>query len=299
MQILMAGSSGFLGQALTAALTSEGHQVARLVRRTAEAPDEVQWDPYAGQLGDDVVAAVEATDVVVNLAGVATAGNPHSKRWQREMLSSRVATTDTLARAIAGSSRKPVFLAQNAVGFYGDHGPEVLTEDSGSSGDSLLTQVARAWQQATTPAVEAGARVVVLRTAPVLDKGAAPLQQMILPFRLGLGARLGDGRQHFACISLRDWIAGTLFLLHEEKAEGPFNLCCPDTPTNAEFTEALASALGRKARLAAPAALLRRAAGAAAPELLGSLNVRPAALEAAGFEFRDRDIRDVVAAALA
>jgi uncharacterized protein (TIGR01777 family) len=296
MRVLMAGSSGFLGQALTTALKAEGHEVVRLVRRAAESPEEVQWDPYTGRLDID---AVEQADVVVNLAGVATAGNPHSKRWQREMLSSRVATTDTMARAIASSSRKPVFLAQNAVGFYGDHGAEVLTEESSSLGDSLLTQVSRAWQHATSPATEAGARVVVLRTAPVLDREAAPLQQLILPFRLGLGARLGDGHQHFACISLRDWLAAVLFLLGRESAEGPFNLCCPDTPTNAEFTDALASALGRKARLVAPAAILRRAAGAAAPELLGSLNVRPAALEEAGFEFRDRDVRDVISAALA
>ncbi len=292
----MAGSSGFLGQALTSAFAAEGHEVVRLVRRAAESADELQWDPYTGRLEPD---AVEQADVVVNLAGVATAGNPHSKRWQREMLSSRVATTDTLANAIASSSSKPVFLAQNAIGFYGDHGTEVLTEESSSLGDSLLTQVARAWQQAASPASEAGARVVVLRTSPVLDRKAAPLQQLILPFRLGLGARLGDGRQHFACISLRDWLAAVLFLLDRESAEGPFNLCCPDTPTNAEFTDALASALGRKARLAAPAAILRRAAGAAAPELLGSINARPAALEAAGFEFRDRDVRDVIAAALA
>ena len=188
MRVVMAGSSGFLGQALTGALRAEGHEVVRLVRRAAEGPDEEQWDPYAARLDP---AVVEAADVVVNLAGRATAGNPHSKRWAREMHSSRVSTTDTLARAIAASTRKPAFLAQNAVGYYGDHGPEVITEESDSRGDSFLTQVTRAWQHATTPAVDAGARVVVMRTAPVLHRQAAPLQQLLLPFRLGLGRPAG------------------------------------------------------------------------------------------------------------
>jgi uncharacterized protein (TIGR01777 family) len=296
MRVVMAGSSGFLGKALTGALRAEGHEVVRLVRRAAEAPDEEQWDPHAARLDP---AVVEAADLVVNMAGRATAGNPHSKKWAREMHSSRIATTDTLARAIAASTRKPAFLAQNAVGYYGDHGPEVITEESDSRGDSFLTQVTRAWQQATTPAVDAGARVVVMRTAPVLDRRSAPLQQLLLPFRLGLGARLGDGQQSFACISLRDWLSAAVFLAEHDTAAGPFNLCCPDTPTNAEFTDALAAAVGRKARLAAPVAILRKAAGPMAPELLGSLNIRPEALEALGFEFADRDVEAIFATALA
>ena len=296
MRVVMAGSSGFLGKALTGALRAEGHDVLRLVRRAAEGPEEEQWDPHAARLDPDVV---EAADLVVNMAGRATAGNPHSKKWAREMHSSRVATTDTLARAIAASTRKPAFLAQNAVGYYGDHGPEVITEESDSRGDSFLTQVTRAWQQAATPAAEAGARVVVMRTAPVLDRHSAPLQQLLLPFRLGLGARLGDGTQSFACISLRDWLNAAVFLAEHDSAAGPFNLCCPDTPTNAEFTDALAAAVGRKARISAPVAILRKAAGPMAPELLGSLNTRPAALEALGFEFADRDVEAIFATALA
>lgn len=295
MRILIAGSSGFLGRELTDQLRADGHEVVRLVRRSAEGQDEAQWDPYAGRLEPELV---ERADVVVNLAGTPTAGNPHSQKWARELRESRITTTGTLARAIAASTRKPAFLAQNGIAVYGDHGSEALTEGSESRGDALLTQVTREWQQAAEPASGAGVRVCILRTAPVLDKRAAPLKQMLLPFRLGLGARLGDGHQSFPVISLRDWVGATVFLAASSDAAGPFNLCCPDTPTNAEFTDALAGAVGRKARLAAPAAVLRKAAGAMAPELLGSVNARPAALESAGYQFRDRDIRGVLGAAL-
>lgn len=295
MRVVVAGSSGFLGHHLTERLRAEGHDLVRLVRRSAGAGDESQWDPYAGRLDAEVV---ESADVVVNLAGAPTAGNPHSTRWASELRESRVTTTRVLAEAIAGSDRKPAFLAGNGISFYGDHGSEVLTETSDSRGDALLTQVAREWQAATEPATGAGARVCVLRTSPVLDRGAAPLKQMLLPFRLGLGVRLGDGHQSFPVISLRDWVGAVVFLADAADASGPFNLCCPDTPTNAEFTDALATAVGRKARLAVPAMVLKPAAGAMANELLGSLNARPAALEAAGYEFRDRDIRAVLASAL-
>jgi len=295
MQVLIAGSSGFLGRHLTEQLRADGHEAVRLVRRAAEGAHESQWDPYTGRVDADTV---ESADVVVNLAGAPTAGNPHTKKWARELRESRVTTTRVLAEAIAASSRKPAFLAGNGISYYGDHGAEVLTETSESRGDSLLTQVAREWQEAAEPAVAAGARVCVIRTAPVLDRRAAPLRQMILPFRLGLGVRLGDGHQSFAVISLRDWVGAVSFLAGEDDASGPFNLCCPDTPTNAEFTDALAAALGRKARLKAPAMLLARAAGAMANEILGSVNARPAALESAGFEFRDRDISAVLGSAL-
>ncbi|MEO5853102.1 MAG: TIGR01777 family oxidoreductase [Nocardioides sp.] len=294
MRVLVAGSSGFLGQHLTEALRAAGHDVVRLVRRATTAVDESSWDPYAGRLDPEVVGSC---DVVVNLAGAPTAGNPHSGTWARELRESRVTTTRVLAEAIAASSRKPAFLAGNGISYYGDHGTEVLTETSDSRGDALLTQVAREWQAATKAADEAGARVCVLRTAPVLDKGAPPLKQMALPFRLGLGARLGDGHQSFPSISLRDWVGAVVFLAGSDKA-GAFNLCCPDTPTNAEFTDALAAAVGRKARLAVPAMVLRPAAGAMANELLGSINARPAALEAAGYDFHDRDIAAVLASGL-
>lgn len=291
MQIVIAGASGFLGSHLAAELTGRGHAVTALVRRPTSAPDESSWDPYAGTYDR---AVIEAADVVVNLAGAPTVGNPHSATWARELRESRIATTRVLARAVAEAGSTPAFLAGNAIAFYGDRGDEVLTEESDSRGDAMLTVLTRDWQAAAEPAAEAGARVCVLRTAPVMDRSAPPLKQLRLLFKAGLGARLGDGRQYMAMISLRDWLGGVVHLAEHATASGPFNLSCPTPPTNREFTEALAAALHRKALVAVPRFAIRAGAGKAAPDLLGSLNVRPAALEAAGYRFRDPDVQSVL-----
>jgi hypothetical protein len=295
MTIVIAGASGFLGTHLTAELVSRGHAVVGLVRRPTSAPDESTWDPYAGVYDRELF---ERADVVVNTAGSPTIGNPHSRKWARELRESRVTTTRVLAEAIAGSERRPSFVAGNAIAWYGDHGDEVVTEESDSRGDSLMTEVTRAWQDAATPAVEAGARVCVLRTAPVMDRRAAPLKQLRPLFKTGLGVRLGDGTQRMAMVSLRDWTAAVAHLIEHDTASGPFNVCCPQTPTNAEFTDALARAVGRKARLFAPKFAIELGAGPLAPEALGSLDLRPAALEAVGFGFRDRTVHEVVRTAL-
>ena len=296
MKIVIAGASGFLGSHLVERFRDDGHDVTRLVRRPAAAADESQWDPHAERYDERLI---DDADVVVNLAGSPTAGNPHSKAWADELRESRVSTTRVLAQAIAAADRPPAFIAGNGISYYGDHGDQVVTEESDSRGDALLTDVAREWQVAADPAVAAGARVCVLRTAPVMDRRSPPLKQMRLAFKLGLGARLGDGRQYFPMISLRDWVGAVAFLAAHETASGPFNLCCPATPTNGEFTDALATALDRRAFLAAPKAVLRVGAGKMAPELLGSVNARPAALEGAGYPFRDRDVTAVLATALA
>lgn len=298
MQVVVAGASGFLGTHLRDALRERDHGVRALVRRPSSAPQESSWDPYAGTYDRETI---ETADVVVNLAGAPTLGNPHSSKWQRELLTSRVATTRVLAGAIARSDRVPAFLAQNGISFYGDQGDlgdPVLTETSESRGDAMLTRVTREWQAATQPAADAGARVCILRTAPVMDRRSAPLKQLRLLFKAGLGARLGNGRQHMPMLSLRDWVGATVHLIEHTGAAGPFNLCCPATPTNAEFTRELAQQLRRPAVLPAPAGVIRLGAGDMAPELLGSLNVRPAALEASGYRFLDPDVGSVLRAAL-
>ena len=295
MQIVMAGASGFLGTHLVDALVTRGHTVTRLVRRPAGDEGESSWDPYAATYDPEVI---EAADAVVNLAGTPTAGNPHSQKWATQLRESRVITTRVLARAIASAERPPAFLAGNGISWYGDHGDQVLTEAADTRGHALLTEVTRDWQAAADPAVAAGSRVCVLRTAPVMDARSAPLKQLRPLFRLGLGARLGDGSQHMAMISLRDWVGAVVHLAEHDRASGPFNLCCPETPTNAEFTAALARAVHRPAVAFVPSPLLTLGAGKMAPELLGSLNVRPEALEAEGYRFRDRTVDEVLAAAL-
>ncbi|MDN5892908.1 MAG: TIGR01777 family oxidoreductase [Nocardioides sp.] len=295
MNIVVAGASGFLGSHLVDHLRAHDHTVTRLVRRPAAAEDESTWDPPGGTLDE---ALVKSADVVINLAGSPLLGNPHSKKWAAELVSSRISTTRLLAETIAGSDHPPAFLAGNGISIYGDHADDPIDETTTSLGDAFLTGVTQLWEAATGPALEAGARVCVLRTAPVLDRTSPPLKMMLLPFKAGLGARIGDGRQYFPVISLRDWVGAVTHLVESDTASGPFNLCCPTTPTNDEFTQALARACGRRARLAVPSLVIKKAAGPMSPEVLGSLRTEPVALHDDGFEFHDTDVRDVLATAL-
>ena len=295
MRVLLAGSSGFLGTALSDALVARGHAVTALVRRPTSAPDESSWDPYAGTYDR---ATVEAADVVVNLAGSPTAGNPHSAKWARELRESRVTTTQVLARAIADSERKPAFLAGNGISFYGDRGDEVLTEESDSRGDALLTTVTRDWQAAADPAIEAGSRVCVLRTSPVMDRRSEPLKQLRLLFKAGLGGKLGGGDNYMPMLSLRDWVGGVVHLAEHASVAGPVNLVCPKPPTNAEFTAELAKQLSRPSFAKVPSAVIKVAGGRMADEILASVNARPAVLEGSGYTFQDRNVAEVLRAGL-
>ncbi len=296
MHVVIGGASGFLGSHLTRALESGGHQVTGLTRRRTTAPGQSTWDPAQGRVDAELIAAA---DVVVNLAGTPTAGNPHSQKWADDLRTSRVQSTTTLAEAIAAAEHAPAFLAGNGISVYGDHGPEPLPETADSRGDDLLTEVTLDWEAAAQPARDAGARVCILRTAPVMDVRSQPLKLLKVLFSFGLGGRLGDGRQYFPMISLRDWVGAVVHLAEHEDASGPFNLCCPTTPTNAEFTRALGRALSRPAVIPAPAFAIRLGASRMAPELLGSKNGVPQALLDAGFEFRDPDVTAVLAAGLA
>jgi uncharacterized protein (TIGR01777 family) len=294
MRFLIAGASGFLGSRLRTSLLAAGHDVTALVRR-APGPGQAEWDPYSTGVDPDLV---EQADVVVNLAGSPTLGNPHSGTWAKQLRESRVTTTRVLAEAIAASTTRPAFLAGNGISFYGDHGDQPLPETAESRGDAFLTSVALDWQAAAQPAVDADARVCFLRTSPVMDRDSAPLRQQLLQFRVGLGGRLGSGRQYMPMISLQDWVGAVTFLAEHDAVSGPVNLCCPETPTNAEFTAELARQVHRPAVFAVPAAVLRPAAGRMAPELLGSVRAVPQVLSDAGYRFADRTVADVLSSAI-
>lgn len=295
MRIVLAGGSGFLGTAWRDHLAQEGHEVVRLVRGEAMSASESSWDPHAGQVDQ---AVVESADVVACLSGSPLAGNPHSAKYRRTLRDSRVRPTMTLAEAIARSDRKPAFLAQNGTSFYGDRGDEVLTEDSETAPGSLLTEVTREWQAATEPAAEAGARVCVLRTAPVMDRRGLTLRLIRLVFLTGLGGPLGDGKQYFPLISLPDWVGAMTFLANRDESAGPYNLSIPNPCTNAEFTAALGARLHRPTRLRVPATPIRIAAGQLSGELLGSARIVPAKLLAEGFVFEHPDLESVLTVAL-
>jgi uncharacterized protein (TIGR01777 family) len=269
-----------------------------LVRGEVSGPSQSRWDPYAGEVDRDAIASA---DVVVNLAGAPIARWPWTESYKRTLLESRVQTTRTLARALVetrDTGPATAWLNASGVGAYGEgRGDEVLTEDS-ATGSGFLADVVRQWEAETQPAQDAGVRVCRLRTSVVLDKRGGALRPMLVPFRLGGGARFGSGDQYFAVISLRDWVSATLHLLTAPGSVGVYNLALPTPPTNREFTEALAQQLHRPALLAVPPRPLRLVLGDLSNELLGSLRAVPQRLLDEGFTFADPDVRAALATAM-
>ncbi len=294
MKYVVAGASGFLGTALARDLSRDGHQVVRLVRRPVRSADEHQWDPYAGELDPDVFTGA---DVVVNLAG-ATIGRPWTPRYKSVLRESRVRTTATLAEGVAKADGSPALLVQSGKAAYGeDRGDEVLTEES-ERGEGFLAGVCRLWEGATAPAAEAGARVAFLRTGVVLAGDALAFKMLALPFRLGLGGRLGSGKQYLATLSLADWLRAVRFVAEHDELSGPVNLVLPEPPRYDEFTKALASALHRPALVPVPGLLVKAATGDLAWELIGSIRAVPRRLVDSGFDFRHPDVESAVAYAV-
>jgi hypothetical protein len=295
VRFVVAGASGFLGRALTARLHQSGHEVVALVRRPAHGSHESTWDPYGDHVDGDLIASA---DVVVNLAGAATAHWPWTAGYAHKFAESRIRTTRLLAETIAASGTTPAFLAQNGIAGYGDTAGEPAGEDYPQESESVLGKVTIAWAEATHEAVAAGSRVVVLRTSIVLDGSSMPMSLLTPLFKAGLGGRLGDGSQYFSTISLRDWLAAAQRVAEDDSFSGPVNLAGPDPVTNAEFTRALARAVHRPAVIPVPAWPMRRLAGAVADEVLTSTRVVPTRLLEAGFEFADPDIDSQIATAL-
>jgi len=284
MRVLISGASGLLGSAIGRAFEAEGAVVTRLVRSGAAAEDRIFWEP--GKL----LTLPSRFDAVVHLAGESVVG-----RWteakKARIRDSRVLGTRTLAEAVTGMESKPrVLVAASAIGFYGDRGDEVLHEES-SPGTGFLAEVCREWESASDPVERAGVRVVQIRTGVVLSKHGGALGQMLLPFRLGLGARLGSGKQWLSWIHVDDFVGAVQHVLGSESARGPVNLVGPNPVPNAEFTTALGKALSRPTVLSAPAFALRLALGEMADEaLLASQRVWPDRLLASGYEFRFREL---------
>jgi uncharacterized protein len=286
MQILIAGASGFLGGRLLPHLRSAGHQVTQLVRRPARNPGELRWDPAGGLLD---ATALEGTDAVINLAGAGVGDRRWTAQYKRTLLSSRVDTTATLAKAIAAAQTRPrVLLNSSAVGFYGDTGDRAVDEQS-PAGEGFLADLSKVWEAATRPAEDAGTRVALLRTGFPLAKDGGLLKPLYLQFKLFAGGRMGSGRQYLPWMSLPDWLDAVTFILDREIA-GPVNLTGPEPVTNAEFSAALAKVLHRPNLIPVPGIALKAAVGEFGGEALASQRVLPGVLVREGFPFAHRTV---------
>lgn len=294
MRIAVTGASGLIGSALVPHLRGQGHEVRRLVRGVATAPDEVRWDPDRGTVD---LAGLAGTDAVIHLAGAGVGDRRWTDAYKATIHDSRVLGTDTIARAMAELDPKPaVLVSGSAIGFYGDTGQEPVDESS-PAGSGFLADVVVDWEAAADPAREAGIRVVHPRTGLVVAGRGGAWGRLWPLFRFGLGGRLGNGRQWWSYISLRDELAALAFLL--ENLDGPVNLTAPNPATNAEVTAAMGRLLKRPTVLPVPAKALELALGEFSSEVLGSARVLPARLLEAGFAFQDPTIDDALAAALA
>lgn len=295
MKIAVTGASGLIGTALVPHLRAAGHEVVRLVRRTASAPDEVSWDPAAGTID---VAGLQGVGAFITLAGAGVGDHRWTDDYKRQILDSRVDSTHTIVHAIRQMDVKPsVLVAGSAIGWYGDTGDRAVDE-SDPAGTGFLADVVRAWEAAADPVEELGVRVVHARTGLVVAKEGGAWARMFPLFKAGLGGKLGSGRQWWSWISLRDEVRALQFCMDTESLRGPANLTAPNPATNAEVTAAMGRVLGRPTLLPAPAFALKAVLGEFSSEVLGSARVVPAVLENAGFTWEDPTIESAIRAAL-
>ena len=274
-RIAITGASGLIGTALVGHLKSEGHTVQLFVRRPVVAPDEIQWDPKTGYVD---IEALRGVDAVIHLAGVGVGDKRWTKKYKSEILNSRLLGTTAIAHAV-NEVKPQVFISASAIGWYGESGNRSVVETD-RVGDDFLAAVCREWEGAADLVTDV--RTVKIRTGLVLDPTGGALGKMLPLFRLGLGGKLGSGKQWWSWITLHDVIRAISFLL-ENKISGPVNLTSPNPVTNQEFTSALARAMHRPALFPAPALGLKIALGGFSSEILGSKKVIPQALTDAGF----------------
>jgi uncharacterized protein len=293
-RILVSGSSGLIGTALGPALQASGYEVVSLVRGAASGKHQIGWD-IARSLA---LESVSGFDAVVHLAGESIVG-----RWteakKRRILESRVQGTRNLAEALARTPQRPrVLVSASAIGYYGDRGDEMLRESS-SSGEGFLPEVCRQWEAAVEPAAKAGIRTAQMRFGLVLSSSGGALQKMLLPFRMGVGGNMGNGRQWWSWVDISDLVGAVQHVIKTDSLRGPVNMVAPNPVRNAEFTKTLASVLSRPAIFPMPAFAARLVFGQMGDELLlASQRVEPAQLVASGYVFQKPDLRAALSAIL-
>jgi uncharacterized protein (TIGR01777 family) len=297
MDVVVTGASGLIGTALRPALERAGHRMISMGRSPATG-DALHWDPDRGVIDS---AGLEGVGAVVHLAGEGIGNRRWNEAHKAKVKESRRVGTTLLAETLAKLNKAPrVLLSGSAVGYYGDRGDEVLTESS-RPGDDFLADVCTTWEAATAPAKEAGIRVAHIRTGIVLSGRGGVLPKMLMPFKFGVGGKLGSGRQWMSWISLEDEVGAIVHLLGDDAPAGAFNLTAPNPVTNADMTKAIGEALHRPTLLPAPGFALKLALGGEMAQelLLVSQRVLPTRLLDAGFTFAHPELADGLKTALA
>ncbi|WPP44017.1 TIGR01777 family oxidoreductase [Pseudomonas sp. AN-1] len=298
MRILLTGGTGLIGRALCRLWAGQGHELVVWSRRPQEVAGLCSGARGIARL--DELAPDLPLDAVVNLAGAPIADRPWTAARRRQLWDSRIALTGQLVDWLARRPLRPgVLLSGSAVGWYGDGGERRLNEDSPAGSEDFASELCFAWEAAALRAEELGIRVVLVRTAPVLAARGGMLARLLPPFRLGLGGRMGSGRQWMPWIHLEDEVGLIDFLLHHEECRGPYNACAPNPVRNAEFARTLGRVLHRPALLPAPACVLRLALGEMAGLLLGGQHLQPQRTLDAGYRFRFPDLEAALADLLA
>ena len=284
MKILVGGSHGLVGTALIKSLEAAGHEVFRLVRYAPNSAAEIEWSPDRYSIA---LARIEGFDAVVNLAGESIAAGRWTDEKKQRIRDSRIKGTKLLGDALANLTDSPkTFICASAIGYYGNRGDEILTETS-APGDDFLAKVCADWEEATALATEKGIRVVNARFGVILDKKGGALAKMLPPFRMGVGGRIGSGKQWMSWIALDDVIGGLQFALANDSIRGPVNFVAPNPVTNAEFTKTLGKALSRPTLFPIPAFVVRLLFGEMGEALLlGGQRVAPKELLAHGYQFQ-------------
>jgi uncharacterized protein (TIGR01777 family) len=297
-RVCVFGATGMLGTAMIAALHKAGHVITAFSRtRHANRPGFAHWDPAQGTID---AARLQGADAVINFAGESIGEGRWTAARKRRLIESRVASTDLIARTLAVLPVRPaVFVNISAVGFYGDCGDDAVYEDS-PRGRGFLAELAERWEGATAPAADAHIRVVLPRLGVVLAREGGALPKMLVPFKLGLGGRLGSGEQRMPWVTLTDAIGATAFAMRHPELNGPVNVVAPENVTNALFTETLAGVLHRPAAIPVPAFVLKASLGTemATELLLTGANVRPKKLEVTGYRFEHPRLIDALEALL-